>query len=150
MKKTRQSTLHKFIRKSSSDESEDVSVYLPSPSKTAAAEKFSWTRVKSRKQMTGKQLQLFDVADDIQWDKNLQKVHSGANRDLGETLFDPDEYKGQNETLTFQRHSLDEAALLDYAERASALRSVFKTKADVISKEETKEARPVEDLIHES
>ena len=65
MKKTRQSTLHKFIRKSSSDESEDVSVYLPSPSKTAAAEKFSWTRVKSRKQMTSKRLQLFDVADDI-------------------------------------------------------------------------------------
>ena len=75
--------------------------------------------------MQSKRIQLFDVANDLQWDKNLQRIRNGITNDLGVMLFDPDEYKNQGNVLTFQRYKLDANALLEYAKRASALRAMF-------------------------
>ena len=79
--------------------------------------------------MQSKRIQLFDVANDLQWDKNLQRIRNGITNDLGTMLFDPDEYKNQGNVLTFQRYKLDANALLEYAKRASALRAMFKERA---------------------
>ena len=51
--------------------------------------------------MQSKRIQLFDVANDLQWDKNLQRIRNGITNDLGAMLFDPDEYKNQGNVLTF-------------------------------------------------
>ena len=79
--------------------------------------------------MQSKRIQLFDVTNDLQWDKNLQRIRNGITNDLGTMLFDPDEYKNQGNVLTFQRYKLDANALLEYAKRASALRTMFKERA---------------------
>ena len=125
----RQSTLSRFLKKTENGDSEEVSVYLPTPDKTAASERYEWTRVKSLKKMKNNRYQLFDVANDLQWDKNLQKIRNGITRDLGEMLFDPDNYKGKGDVLTFKRQRLDEQSLLKYARKATSLRAVFKQKA---------------------
>ena len=49
-------------------------------------------------------------------------------------LFDPDEYKGKGDVLTFQRYRLDEATLLEYAKRATSLRAIFLEKAAFIAR----------------
>ena len=38
-------------------------------------------------------LNVFDVAMDLQWDKNLQAIRKGTGKEIGEVIFDPDVYK---------------------------------------------------------
>ena len=72
--------------------------------------------------MESNRIQLHDVDSDILWDKNLKKIRSGTTRDLGEMLFDPDEYKGQTNTLTFERYALNETELYEYAKKGYILK----------------------------
>ena len=125
----RQQTLGMWIKGDHSDESEEISQYIPTPSRTAAAEKYYWTRVKNLRQMQSQRIQIFDVANDLQWDKNLQRIRKGITNNLGAMLFDPDEYKKQDGVLTYQRSKLDQHSLLEYAELASNLRAKFLEKA---------------------
>ena len=81
--------------------------------------------------MQSQRIQIFDVANDLQWDKNLQRIRKGITNDLGAMLFDPDEYKKQDGVLTYQRSKLDKQSLLEYAELASNLRAKFQDKAAV-------------------
>ena len=38
-------------------------------------------------------LNIFDVSNDLQWDKNLQAIRKGTGKDIGEVIFDPDVYR---------------------------------------------------------
>ena len=83
--------------------------------------------------MRGPRIQLFDLANDLEFDKNLQKVRKSAANDIIEMVFDPEDFKADEERLTIQRHKLDEAELLEYARLATELRQNFREKAARIS-----------------
>ena len=83
--------------------------------------------------MRGPRIQLFDLSNDLEWDKNLQKVRKGTTNDVVEMVFDPEDFKADEERLTMQRHKLDEAELLEYARLATELRQRFRAKAAMIS-----------------
>ena len=44
--------------------------------------------------MQSSQVNIFDVANDLEWDKNLKAIRNDTGKDQGEILFDPDSYKG--------------------------------------------------------
>ena len=44
-------------------------------------------------------INVFDVASDLEWDKNLKAIRKGTVKDLGEILFDPAAYNKSDDTL---------------------------------------------------
>ena len=104
----------KFGDNSSSDE-EDLSVYEPSKKKSLFGRPMFWTRVRAVEGQASQRGAVFNVEDDLQADKALQQVRKGAVRELGQMLFDPDDFKGKEEQLTFASHQLTSDQLLEYA-----------------------------------
>ena len=41
----------------------------------------------------------FDVAKDLEWDKNLQAIRKGTSKDIGEIIFEPDSYDRKDNAL---------------------------------------------------
>ena len=52
--------------------------------------------------MRGPRIQLFDLANDLEWDKNLQKVRKSTTNDVVEMVFDPEDFKADEERLMMQ------------------------------------------------
>ena len=99
---TKQLTLKSFLALSSSSEEAEESQYTPSPQKSANKLPETWTRVVSRESMSHGKITVFDIEKDLEADKVLQRVRSGAIREPGTLLFDPDEWKGRGDELKFQ------------------------------------------------
>ena len=62
--------------------------------------------------MSNPRVTVFDVSNDLKWDKNLQSIRKGTAKDIGEIIFDPDVYKQENLPLDIDTHRLDEEMLL--------------------------------------
>ena len=134
MNRSRQSTLNKYYPSLSHEDSDQSSGYAPTPRKSTLAETFFWTRVKSRQMMQKPRINVFDVASDLEWDKNLKAIRKGTVKDLGEILFDPDAYNRSDDTLLLQNNQLSDVQLLEYAKIATILREQFKDKAKISSR----------------
>ena len=63
-------------------------------------------------------------------------------------MFDPENYKGQKATLTFQRYRFDDEKLYEYAQLATSLRKRFKETAEQIAKEDANGDEPVENILN--
>ena len=123
--KTKQSTLKTFLSLPSDDDSDDASVYTPSPQKASTKLPEMWTRVKNRDQMSHQRITVFDIEKDLDTDKVLKAVRTGSIRDGGEILFDPDLWKGKDDELTIDGCKLPEAELRTYAKIATEVRQKF-------------------------
>ena len=117
---------------SSSDE-EDLSVYEPSKKKSLFDRPMHWTRVRAVEGASTKRVTVFNVEDDLQADKALQQVRKGAVRELGQMLFDPDEFKGTEDQLTMADHRLSSDQLLEYAKMATAIRRDLISRAEALT-----------------
>ena len=80
----------------------------------------------------------------MKWDKTLQAIRKGTTKDLGEIMFDPDSYKGEDDQLTIQDNQLSDDQLLDYARRATSLRRLFIEKSKTMSEGEEAQERQVQ------
>ena len=140
----KQSTLKHFLSIPSDSESEEASQYTPSPQKGALKLPEMWTRVKSREQMPHQRITVFDIEKDLATDKVLKAVRSGAIREKGEILFDPDEWKGRGDELTIDKCKLTRDELMKYAATATEIRRKLQEKADDIRKK-IREEEKVED-----
>lgn len=56
--------------------------------------------------MSHSRLTVFDIEKDLEADKVLKAVRTGTTREHGEVLFDPDEWRGKSEELTFDKYKL--------------------------------------------
>lgn len=130
--KTKQSTLKNFLDLESDSDSEEVSVYTPTPQKAATKLPEMWTRVKNREQMPHQRITAFDIEKDLDTDKVLKAVRKGSTRQNGDFLFDPDLWKGKTEELTIDNYKLSEDELRLYGKTATEIRQRFKDKADAI------------------
>ncbi len=126
----KQTTLKGFLQLDSDSEHEEVSVYTPSPQKGATKLPEMWTRVVSRDLMSHQRITVFDIEKDLNSDKVLKAVRSGAARESGEFVFDPDEWKGKSDELKIADHTLSEEQLRLYAGIATEVRRKFQEKAD--------------------
>ena len=115
----KQTTLARFLNLPSASDSSDESAYSPSEEIRSKAIPSQWTRVRSRAQMSGKRVTVFDIQKDLDVDKALKAVRKGAVRKDGELLFDPDEWKGRSEELTIEHCGLQPDALREHAVLAS-------------------------------
>ena len=127
--KPKQTTLKTFLDLSSDSEPEQVSQYTPSPQKGALKLPEMWTRVKSRNMISHQRITVFPIEQDLETDKVLKAVRSGATRVKGEILFDPDEWKGKHEELTIDKCRFPTDELQKYAKIATELRNKFQAKA---------------------
>ena len=105
-----------------SDSQEEQSVYLPFRSKSLFDQPMSWTRVKDVYQATNQRMTVFDVESDLKSDRALKRVRQDATRKLSDLLFEPEDYRDRPEELSFKRHSLNGAQLLEFAKKASQIR----------------------------
>ena len=149
----KQPTLTKFFkRKSGADqesgsESDDVSEYVPSKSKSMYGQPMYWTRVRDVEVAAEQRLAVYDVEQDLQADKSLQQIRKGAVRDLGVVIFDPDTFRDQTDQLTFDNYRLSEDQLLEYAKTATCIRSQIKRRASTREEEQQdSDAKPVAEL----
>ena len=124
----KQTTLPDYFERSGSpnsdesDSQEEQSVYLPFRSKSLFDQPMSWTRVKDVYQATNQRMTVFDVESDLKSDRALKRVRQDATRELSDLLFDPEDYRDRPEELSFKRHSLKSAQLLELAKKASQIR----------------------------
>ena len=132
--KQKQTTLKAFLSLSSSSQSEEESEYTPSPKKSALKLPEMWTRVVSRYQTTHQRITVFDIEKDIETDKVHKQIRAGSFRENDAFLFDPDEWKGRDDELKFDRHRLSEAKLREYATLATGIRQRFTDRANNANK----------------
>ena len=58
--------------------------------------------------MSHQRITAFDIEKDLETDKVLKAVRTGATRENGEFLFDPDLWKGKSDELTIDKSKLSE------------------------------------------
>lgn len=85
--------------------------------------------------MSHQRLTVFDIEKDLASDKVLKAVRKGSTRETGEFLFDPDEMKGMDAELKFEKHRKSEDELRNFAKMATEIRTMFKQKASVLHEE---------------
>ena len=120
----------------SSDDSDDDSEYAPSKKKQIFSTPMSWTRVKDIEATHMSRLKIFDVEEDLKADKSLKQIRKGAVRDLGQMLFDPDDFKDQADQLRVDAYKLTEEELRAYAELSASIRQRISQKASETGEEE--------------
>ena len=89
----------------------------------------SWTRVKDVESTHLSRLKIYDVEEDLKADKSLKQIRKGAVRDLGQMLFDPDDFKNQADQLRVDAYKLTEEELRAYAELATTIRQRISLRA---------------------
>ena len=149
----KQPTLTNFFRRKSGDnqesgsESDEVSEYVPSKSKSMYGQPMYWTRVRDVEVAAEQRVSVYDVEQDLQADKSLQQIRKGAVRDLGVVIFDPETFRDQTDQLTFDNYRLSEEQLLEYAKTATRIRSQIKHRAGAQEEEQQDaDAEPVTEL----
>ena len=75
--------------------------------------------------MSHQRITVFDIEKDLEKDKVLKAVRAGSNRESGEVIFDPDEWKGRSDELTIEQSKLSEGELWKYALMATEVRQKF-------------------------
>ena len=117
-----------FKLQKSSSESDDDSVYVPSKQKSLFEKPMSWTRVREVETALNTRMTVFDVESDLKADKSMKQVRKGSVRELGEMVFDPEDFKDKEDQLTFARHKLDEGQFFEYAKMSSNISNEINTK----------------------
>ena len=119
----------------SSDDSDEESEYVPSKKKQIFNTPMSWTRVRDVEATNVQRFKIYDVEEDLKADKSLKQIRKGAVRDLGQMLFDPDDFKDQADQLRVDAYKLTEEELRAYAELAASIRQRISQKASETGEE---------------
>ena len=128
----------KSKKSESSSDSGDESLYAPSKKKSMFSAPMSWTRVKYVHAVNVSRPRIYDVEEDLKADKSLRAIRKGAVRELGEMLFDPEDFKDQADQLRVNDYKLDEDQLFAYAKLATTIRQQIKQKACEAGEEQEK------------
>ena len=90
------------------------------PARKAAP--LQWTRVKSLEQIRSQKIMVFDSEKDLQFDKSQKVLRAELNHNRGTFIFDPDDFKGQAQSMNVESFRLPQEGLLEYAKLATQLR----------------------------
>lgn len=104
----KQSTLRSFLNISKDEDSDQESVYTPSPEKQKNTIPLQWTRVRDARRMINTRITAFDVEKDLETDQGLKAIRKGAVREDGVIIFDPDQYQGMKDELKIPSFTLDQ------------------------------------------
>jgi len=102
----KQKTLHSYYKreKSNEDESSDAlsddSEYVPNEKTRKYKKPMYWSRVLDVHEVNSRNVRAFDVENDINNDKAMQKIIKHASRETTDFLFDPNDYDEQDVQLT--------------------------------------------------
>ena len=61
-----------------------------------------WTRVKDVYATKGKRLDVFNVEEDLKNDKQMKAIRRITTKDIGELLFDPNDFDCQKDSLLIE------------------------------------------------
>ena len=110
-----------WVTSAEADSSESVSSEEEKvPARKAAP--LQWTRVKSLEQIRSQKIMVFDSEKDLQFDKSQKILRAELNHNRGTFIFDPDDFKGQAQSMTVESFRLPQEGLLEYAKLATQLR----------------------------
>ena len=123
----RQTKLSRFFRKDGDDKSDsdgvpdDMCVYDHSNQRKKYATPMYWTRVLLVDAATIEAIEVKDVEADILTDKTMQQIRRSSVRETGTLIFDPEEFKQQQEPLTIANYQLSREQLLKYGKKATRI-----------------------------
>ena len=73
---------------------------------------------------------VYETAEDLKFDKTLKTIRNELDHNLGEFVFDPDDFKEIAQTFEVESYRLPREGLLEYARLTTRLRKEFQAKAD--------------------
>ena len=125
----KQTTLNKFIDKSSSESDDDDEEYLEVASKVKKSDIWYWTRLQTRSQMAVNKLAVYNVGEDIDTLRRNKKYKKECVPEAMHYLFDIDDYPVNQAGLTTENYALTVDQLREYASLAAKLRNKFVDRA---------------------
>ena len=119
----------------SESDSSDDSEYVGSKRQLKYQTPMYWTRVKEVYVAKGKRLDLFNVEDDLKNDKQMKAIRRITTQDIGELLFDPNDFDNQKEHLLIDNYKLDKEDMAHYATLASKIRHKISMRANLLDED---------------